>query len=154
MDIAVRDAALADVDALVIGNVRMAKETEDKKLDAETLRRGITAVIEDPSKGRIWVAELDDQIVGQLGVTWEWSDWRAGVMWWIQSVYVDSRYRRRGIFSAMFSHVENLARNTEDCTGLRLYVERENTRAQETYLAHNMHDAGYMIMEIDFSKGS
>lgn len=152
LDITVREATLADVDELVTGNVRMARETEDKKLDADTLRRGIAAVIQDPSKGRIWVADVNGEVVGQLGLTWEWSDWRAGVMWWIQSVYVDGRYRRQGIFSAMFSHVEALARSTEDCCGLRLYVERENTRAQETYKAHNMRDAGYTIMEIDFSK--
>ncbi len=128
----------------------MASETEGRPLDATTIRRGVTAVLEDRSRGRYWVAETGGKIIGQLMVTYEWSDWRNGVLWWIQSVYVDPVYRRRGVFSALYRHVESLALSAPDVCGLRLYVERENRRAQKTYQALGMVKSKYLVMEAMF----
>jgi ribosomal protein S18 acetylase RimI-like enzyme len=97
------------------------------------------------------VAELDGRVVGQLMVTYEWSDWRNGAFWWIQSVYVLPEARRCGAFSALYSHVERLAKATPGVCGLRLYVELANERAQATYRRCGMTDAGYRVMEADYS---
>ena len=152
MDVTVRDAIPSDLDAIVRGNARMAAETENKILADEVLRAGVETALGDAGHGRYWVAEVDDRVVGQIMVTYEWSDWRNGVMWWIQSVYVAEDYRRKGVFSTLYRHVESMAKASGNCAGLRLYVERENTRAQATYDALGMVDAGYTIMETDFSK--
>jgi GNAT superfamily N-acetyltransferase len=151
--IQVRDAQPWDADIIVGFNVRMAMETEGRPLEAELIEAGVTAVLTDATKGRYWVAELDRQVVGQLMVTYEWSDWRNGVFWWIQSVYVRGDCRRKGVFSLLHRHVESIARTTPEVCGLRLYVERDNLRAQKTYLALGMTSPGYQVMEIDFRKG-
>jgi len=153
MDISIREATAADIDALAAGNQSMANETEGKTLDAETLRRGVAAVIEDPAKGHYWVAIEDAQVVGQIMISWEWSDWRNAMMWWIQSAHVVEKFRRRGVFSALYRYVENEARQNEECGGIRLYVEHNNERAQATYEALGMQHAGYRVMETDFTKG-
>lgn len=152
MTIEVRDAKRTDLDAIVRGNALMAKETEDKVLDEDVLRAGVAAVFDEPGHGRYWVAEVDGQVAGQIMVTHEWSDWRNGVMWWIQSVFVDAGHRRQGVFSALYRHVEAEARASGNCAGIRLYVEKENKLAQATYLALGMEDAGYAVMEVEFSK--
>lgn len=131
----------------------MAAETENKTLDESTVVEGVGTALGDKAHGRYWVAEVDGRVAGQIMVTYEWSDWRNGVMWWIQSVYVDEDFRRQGVFSALYRHVESMARASGNCTGIRLYVEKENTRAQSTYLSLGMEDAGYTVMEVDFSKG-
>src|SRR5690606_8377548 len=125
---------------------------EGRSLAPELIDPGVRAVLEDPEKGRYWVAEVDDQVVGQLMVTHEWSDWSNGVFWWIQSVFIRDDCRRRGIFSALHRHVETLARSTPGVCGLRLYVERDNRRAQKTYETLGMTSPGYQVMEIDFRK--
>lgn len=150
MNLLVRDATQSDLDAIVRGNALMAQETEGKPLDESLLGAGVAAVLEDSNHGRYWVACVDGQVVGQIMVTHEWSDWRNGVMWWIQSVYVNSDYRRKGVFSALYRHIEAMARESGDCAGIRLYVEEENRRAQATYAALGMKDAGYKVMEVDF----
>ena len=150
MNIKIRDATSQDIDALVSGTARMAVETEGRTLDEATLRKGVGAVLVDPDKGRYWVAEIEGRVVGQLMITWEWSDWRNGAMWWIQSVYVDPEHRRAGVFSALYRHIEKLARSDDDCCGIRLYVERDNSRAQDTYRKLGMAVAGYLVMESDF----
>lgn len=152
MQITVREAAPEDVDAIAAGNARMAVETEGRTLDPAVLNPGVRALFDDAAKGRYWVAEAEDRVVGQLMITWEWSDWRNGTMWWIQSVYVDPAFRRRGVFSSLYRHVERLAADDPDCCGLRLYVERDNARAQQTYAALGMDVAGYLVMETDFSR--
>jgi GNAT superfamily N-acetyltransferase len=149
----IRDACLSDARVIAGFNVRMAMETESRPLDPDLINPGVAAVLRDASKGRYWVAEADGQVVGQLMVTYEWSDWRNGVFWWIQSVYVRKDSRRNGVFSALHRHVESLARQTPDVCGLRLYVERANHRARKTYLALGMTSPGYEVMEIDFRKG-
>jgi GNAT superfamily N-acetyltransferase len=151
--IQVRDARPSDAGVIVGFNVKMAMETEGRPLDAELINQGVAAVLADTTKGRYWVAEQDGQVVGQLMVTYEWSDWRNGVFWWIQSVYVRGDYRRKGVFSLLHRHVESIARTTPEVCGLRLYVERDNLRAQKTYLALGMTSPGYEVMEVDFRKG-
>ena len=148
----IRDARPSDAPTIVEFNTKMALETEGRSLAPELIDPGVRAVLEDPEKGRYWVAEVDDQVVGQLMVTYEWSDWRNGVFWWIQSVFIRDDCRRRGIFSALHRHVETLARSTPGVCGLRLYVERDNRRAQKTYETLGMTSPGYQVMEIDFRK--
>jgi ribosomal protein S18 acetylase RimI-like enzyme len=151
MDITVRAARPADADAIALGNIAMALETEHKHLDREITGAGVRAVFADGGRGRYFVAERAGRMVGQLMITYEWSDWRNGVFWWIQSVYVDPTARRSGVFRALYEHVERLARASAEVCGIRLYVERENRRAQETYRQCGMHDAGYLVMEVDYS---
>ena len=128
-------------------NSRMAEETEGRALDQGKIEPGVASLLADRSKGRYWVAEYDGEIVGQLMVTYEWSDWRNGTLWWIQSVYVHPAFRRRGVFSALYRHVESLASAEPDVRGLRLYVEQDNTRAQRTYEKLGMVKPSYLVME-------
>jgi len=151
MTVHTRDAEARDLDFLASGNTAMALETEHKLLDPATVRSGVQAAFHEPSRGRYFVAELDGKVVGQLMVTYEWSDWRNGVFWWIQSVYVEPAARRHGVFRALYDHVERLAMTTPAVCGLRLYVENDNLRAQRTYLGCGMVDAGYLVMETDYS---
>jgi ribosomal protein S18 acetylase RimI-like enzyme len=138
-----RDAAtIADF------NRRMAWETEHKQLDADVLARGVARVFNDAAKGFYLVAELAGEVVGQLMVTYEWSDWRDGWIWWIQSVYVREDCRRQGIFRSLHDEAIRLARASGDVVGVRLYVERENARAQATYERLGMYDPGYVVREL------
>ena len=125
----------------------MAEETEGRALDAHLIDAGVSALLRDKNKGRYWVAVSDNDIVGQLMVTYEWSDWRNAMIWWIQSVYVPSKYRRKGVFSALYRHVETLAKAEAGVCGLRLYVEENNQRAQQTYKALGMIKPSYLVME-------
>lgn len=136
----------------------MAQETEGKRLPPHTVRAGIEAGLADPAKARYFIAMHDalagaDTIgvpAGTLMLTREWSDWRNGDWWWIQSVYVVPEFRRHGVFAALYRHVEALARATPDVVGLRLYVERDNAGAQAVYERLGMRDAGYRILEALF----
>lgn len=152
LSVTIRDARPGDAEAIAAGNSAMAQETEGRPLDPDLIGAGVRRVLDDPALGRYWVAEVDGRIVGQIMITWEWSDWRNGTMWWIQSVYVAPDARRQGVFSALYRHVEALARADDNACGLRLYVENDNVRAQETYLALGMDHPGYRVMEVDFRK--
>ncbi len=148
----VRAALRGDVGFLVDSNAAMAFETEHKRLNRDLLRRGTEAVFDAPHRGFYLVAERSGFPVGCLLITYEWSDWRNGDWWWIQSVYVTSSARRSGVFSALYSDVERRARAAADVVGLRLYVERENETAQATYATLGMRDAGYRLLEAGFAK--
>jgi len=152
MDLHIREASPDDASTIAEFNSRLASETEGRPLDPELINPGVAAVVADSGKGRYWVADVDGSVVGQLLVTYEWSDWRNGMLWWIQSVYVQKDYRRKGVFSALYRHVESLARQDPEVCGLRLYVEKDNKRAQETYLKLGMVLPGYQVMEVDFLK--
>jgi ribosomal protein S18 acetylase RimI-like enzyme len=145
-----RTATLSDLDVITEFNMRMAEETESLQLDHERLLQGVEAVLRDSSKGMYYVAECDGKVVGQLLVTMEWSDWRNGMFWWIQSVYVLPEYRRKRIFSLLYRSVENLARSTPNVCGLRLYVDKSNESAIATYTALGMEQTRYELMEVDF----
>ena len=152
-EIAVRVATAADAEFLVRGNAAMALETEDLSLDLDRLRDGVHALFEQPGRGVYYVAELDGQRAGQMMITYEWSDWRNGLFWWIQSVYVEPRFRSQGVFRAVYRHVEKLARTTPGVCGLRLYVENSNSQAQEIYQRLGLQRTAYQMFEVDFVLG-
>lgn len=144
-----RAATLADLDALVEFNAAMAWETEHKRLDPALLRPGVAAVFDDPRRGFYRVAERAGAVVGGLLVTFEWSDWRCGDWWWIQSVYVRPEARGHGVFGALYRDIAERAR-AAGAVGLRLYVERDNQRAQRTYAALGMDETAYRLFEQPF----
>ena len=154
MTFTIRDATPADRDIVAEYNSRLSQETEDGPLDSTLILPGVAAVLADRSKGRYWLAEDGDLIIGQIMVTYEWSDWRNGMLWWIQSVYVHTDHRRAGVFSALYRHVESLAEEDPEVVGIRLYVERNNTRAQSTYAKLGMSMTTYQIMQTLFHKRS
>jgi GNAT superfamily N-acetyltransferase len=147
LPIAIRAATRADIATLTDYNAALAWETERKRLDRATLERGIAALFDDPRRGRYWIAERGGRVQGALLITYEWSDWRCGDWWWIQSVYVAAEARRHGVFRALYAAVEARARATAGVVGLRLYVERDNRVAQQTYAALGMQDAHYAVLE-------
>ena len=147
MQTIIRVANHKDVTALVDFNQAMAWETESKKLDNAILTQGVGALIADPNKGFYLVAEQNGQVVGSLMVTTEWSDWRNGVFWWIQSVYILPDFRRQGIYAGLYKQVKELAQQQGDVCGFRLYVEKENQVAQATYSALGMHESHYLMFE-------
>ena len=153
VEIEIRDATPADGAIIADYNSKMAGETEGKALDPDVIGPGVAKVLADSTKGRYWVATIDGRIAGQLMVTYEWSDWRNGDIWWIQSVYIAEQFRRRGVFSALYQHVESLAKNEESVCGIRLYVEKGNARAKETYTSLGMNMTAYDVMETIFDKG-
>jgi ribosomal protein S18 acetylase RimI-like enzyme len=144
------DASAGDWLVIAAFNAALAEESEDKTLDRTILDSGVKRLLEDPSRGRYFLARAGERVVGQTLITYEWSDWRDGWIWWIQSVYVDPGYRRQGVFRHLYRHIEALARDDDDVVAIRLYVERENTRAQATYRSLGMMPTGYRVMECEF----
>jgi GNAT superfamily N-acetyltransferase len=147
MPLSIRRAAVTDASTIAEFNRRMAQETEHKTLDQRTLANGVAAVLADPAKGFYLMAELEGEPVGQLLITPEWSDWRDGWFWWVQSVYVREDARRRGVFRGLFEEVVRLAEEAGHVAGVRLYVEKDNARAQETYCNLGMAESGYRLYE-------
>ncbi len=143
----IRLAQLSDAEDIATFNQIMAKETEGKVLQPDVILAGVNTLLKDPSQGFYIVAELDSKVVGCLMITREWSDWRNGVFWWIQSVFVQKEYRRRGIYRRMYEFIKKLANDDEDVCGFRLYVEQDNTIAQETYSALGMTQLPYLMFE-------
>jgi len=149
MPIVIRAAEVADIPFLAECNAAMALETEHKTLDHDVLMRGTQAVFDDSRRGFYLVAEYDGQPAGCLLVTYEWSDWRNGDWWWFQSVYVTNAARRAGVFRALYAEVERRAR-AAGAVGLRLYVERDNERAQRTYASLGMEEEAYKMLRRGF----
>ena len=145
--IAVRPARAEEADALAGFNIAMALETEGRRLLPEVVGAGVGRLLAEPALGFYLVAVADGEAVGSAMVTTEWSDWRNGRFWWIQSVYVPLEWRRRGVFRALYAHIREAAAQAPDVCGFRLYVERENAAAQATYRALGMHETEYRIME-------
>ena len=148
-EIRVRRAVDGDLDTIVKFNSAMALESEGKALDQEVLKSGVRAVLEQPDKGVYYVAEIDGRVVGQLAVTTEWSDWRNGYFWWIQSVYADPDHRRRGIYRALHNQVVAEAADQGNVRGIKLYVDRANRRAQMVYASLGMAHSHYDLWEVD-----
>jgi ribosomal protein S18 acetylase RimI-like enzyme len=146
-DFTLRRATTDDAETLARFNEAMAKETEDKTLDPDIVRSGVCAVFDKSEQAFYLVAERDGAIVGSLMVTTEWSDWRNGTFWWIQSVYVRPEDRREGVYTALHRDVRQRAREASGVCGLRLYVERENTVAQEAYKKLGMTEPPYRMYE-------
>ena len=145
--IGTRLAVAADAATLAGFNQAMALETEAKVLADESVLPGVEAVLRDAGHGFYVVAGTGREVVGALLVTYEWSDWRNGRIWWIQSVYVRPGHRRRGVYRALHEFVRARARTTGGVVGLRLYVERDNAAAQRTYAALGMHETPYLVYE-------
>lgn len=143
----IRPARPDDLETLVEFDRAMALETEDKALDLETLRAGTAALLADPERGRVFVVEVADRVVATLSLTLEWSNWRNGTFWWIQSVYVDPAHRRRGHYRRLHDHVVALAEADPEVCGIRLYVEHDNHAARRTYASLGMVETGYRIYE-------
>jgi ribosomal protein S18 acetylase RimI-like enzyme len=147
--LSVRAASRADAGAIAAMNRAMALETEGRALDPAALERGVAGVFDDPARGRYFVAVRGGNAVGCLLLTREWSDWRAGHFWWIQSVYVLPAERARGTFRALWDHVRAAARADPNVVGLRLYVEAGNARAQAVYEHLGMQRTGYRLYELE-----
>jgi ribosomal protein S18 acetylase RimI-like enzyme len=145
--IRIRLAAGGDAQALIDFNCAMALETEKKELLPEVIGAGVRALLGNPASGFYLVAETDGLAVAGLLITKEWSDWRNGSFWWIQSVYVRPEWRRKGVYRSLYRHVQELAAKDPAVCGFRLYVERENRRAQETYGALGMKETHYRVFE-------
>ena len=143
----IRLAQLEDTDSLVEFNQAMALETEGKKLKSEILRSGVQAVFNDLKKGFYVVAETDGKIAGGLMITYEWSDWRNSWFWWIQSVYILPEFRGKGIYRLLYEYVKRKAAEAKDVCGFRLYVEKENERAQKVYEKLGMESSHYLMYE-------
>ncbi len=143
----IRTARIEDASTIIEFNRRLARETEHRELDPDTIAAGVRAILLDSSKGRYFVAESGGTVVGQLMHTWEWSDWRNGQIWWLQSVYVTAHHRGRGVFRNLFEHVHRLASATPGVVGLRLYVEKQNAPAQSTYLKLGLEETSYIVLE-------
>ena len=145
--IEIRRGRREDAPYIIDFQIRMAKEAEDLTLDRPTVEKGVQAVFDDPHKGAYWIAELDGKVAGCLLTVPEWSDWRNGTVLWIHSVYVIPSARRRGIFRMMYENLKTTVEQSANLRGLRLYVERENERAQKTYNAMGMDGNHYKLFE-------
>ena len=143
----VRLALPEDWEVIADFNTRLASETEGKSLVSSTIAAGVQTLLADPHHGRYFVACVGARIVGQMMHTREWSDWRNGEIWWLQSVYVAPDNRRFGVFRALYHHLEQLAEQTPNVIGLRLYVEHHNSKALEVYRSFGLKEAGYTVME-------
>lgn len=148
----IRPAVLEDWETIAHFNMRLADETEGKTLDPATIQAGVRALLADQRHGRYFVACLDQRIIGQMMHTREWSDWRNGEIWWLQSIFVHPDHRQKGVFRALYRFLEKLAEETPGIVGLRLYVEYNNSKAQEVYRALGLSEAGYCVLERMFGK--
>ena len=146
-DYVVRTAVLEDCPLIVDFNQRLAAETENMELNVDLLTSGVKAALADSAKARYFVASAGEAVVGQLMHTWEWSDWRNGMIWWLQSVYVVPEHRGQGVFRMLYDHVERLAENDAGVVGIRLYVETENDAARAVYEKLGMRLGGYNVMQ-------
>jgi GNAT superfamily N-acetyltransferase len=144
--ITIRKGEPEDASDIIDFQRKMALETEQLALDFEVITKGVNAVFENPAHGQYWVAEDNGKVVASLMITYEWSDWRNTNVWWFQSVYIIPDYRRKGIFRSMYSSIKKEA-DRQCVTGLRLYVESNNSRAQKTYEAMGMKNGHYLLYE-------
>ncbi|MEJ6951622.1 GNAT family N-acetyltransferase [Natronospora cellulosivora (SeqCode)] len=145
----IRKAEAKDIEVIAEYNCMMAKETEGIDLDKETVLAGVKNAINDPNKASYYLYETDEKVVGQLMLTKEWSDWRNGYFWWIQSVYVNENYRRRGIYRSLYTYLEEKVKKDPELCGIRLYVEKDNKRAKNTYENLGMQETYYLLYEME-----
>lgn len=145
--IAIRKAEVSDIETLVGFQINLALETENIKLDRPTLQDGMRSLFNDPSKGMYYVAQHDDEVVGCHMITFEWSDWRNGMVWWLQSVYVKASYRNKGVFKKMYDNIIDMIMHNPKILGVRLYVDKRNERAMKVYAAMGMDGSHYTVYE-------
>jgi GNAT superfamily N-acetyltransferase len=146
----VRTGQKKDIETLVKFNIALARQTEQKQLSPSIVTQGLQMLFKNPQYGFYVVAEIKDEIVGCCMVTYEWSDWRCGLFWWIQSVYVRPEFRRRGVFRKLYEFLKEKASNEQNICGFRLYVEQSNHTGQNTYASLGMKKAPYKFYEESF----
>lgn len=149
--IEIRQAVSTDVETIAHFNIALCRETEGRELDPVTVTNGVGRFVSEPHRGRYFVAEIDGEVVGQTAHTFEWSDWRNGEIWWIQSVYVHPDFRSKSVFRNLFMHIKELGEADVDCCGIRLYMERENETAREGYRRFGFRETRYVVFERLFS---
>ena len=142
-----RQATPSDVTVIVDFQLAMALETEELELDREVCSAGVQAVFDDPSRGRYFLAESADTVVASLMITYEWSDWRNGNVWWIQSVFVRPSFRGQRVYAGLYGHIQRLVQSDENVRGIRLYVDRRNVSAQKVYTRLGMNGEHYQVFE-------
>ena len=148
--ISIREGTTSDAASISNFQRNMALETESKILDDDTVLKGVEKVLTSSDRGFYVIAEVDSKVIGSLMVTFEWSDWRNGWFFWIQSVFVDEEYRRQGVYRSMHNEVINRCKTSKDCCGIRLYVEKDNINAQKVYKNLGMYETDYYLYEEEF----
>ena len=143
----VRNATSQDAATIVDFQIKMALETEELTLEPDVVKEGVAAVFRDPSKGRYFVAEDEGVVIASLMITYEWSDWRNGLVWWFQSVYVQPGFRKKGVFAQMYHYIKEQVESSADIRGLRLYVDKRNLPAQKVYTRLGMNGSHYDTYE-------
>jgi GNAT superfamily N-acetyltransferase len=151
-EIKIRRATIKDAAIIAEFNARLAWETERKRLRPSTLTAGVKALLSDSSKGTYFVAQARGNVVGQLLITYEWSDWRNGNFWWLQSVYVAKAFRGQGVFRGLFEHVDQRAKKEGDVCGIRLYMDKQNGRARTVYRELGLEETNYEVFELEFAR--
>jgi GNAT superfamily N-acetyltransferase len=146
-EIQYREAERGDASTIINFQLAMAAETEDLALDADIVSNGVYAVFDEPSRGRYFVAENADYTVASLLITYEWSDWRNGMVWWIQSVYVVPPFRKQGVYAGLYAYIRELIADDDSVRGIRLYVDERNTSAQQVYARLGMNGEHYRVFE-------
>jgi GNAT superfamily N-acetyltransferase len=142
-----RTANVDDIPTIVRFQLAMARETENLELDSMVCTKGVRAVFDQPERGVYYVAEINGTVVGSLLITYEWSDWRNGVVWWIQSVYVAPDYRRQGVYRGLYFFIQKIAGENESVRAVRLYVDRRNAAAKSVYDSLGMNGDHYQVFE-------
>jgi hypothetical protein len=146
--VTIRKSNLKDIEVIADFQQRLALESENFLLDLQTVKKGIQSMFDDPTRGSYFIAEVDGEVSGCHSITYEWSDWRNGMVWWLQSVYVVEHQRKNGVFKAMFANIQELINNDASVVGLRLYVDKTNTRAQKVYTSMGMNGEHYAVFEL------
>ena len=151
-DFHIRLAEPRDLESLVTYNMALAWETEGRQLDRALLQSGVESILTDSAKGFYVVMEHRPtrRTIGQLLITFEWSDWRNAIFWWLQSVYVHKDWRRQGVFKTLYDYVLQEGKRQGNVAGIRLYVEQDNAVAQEVYAQAGLSAAPYKVFETDF----
>lgn len=143
----VRNATIMDLEKIVEFNLKLAMETESKELNSDLVTKGVSKVLKGEVDGEYFVCEVNGEIAGQMMILYEWSDWRNGEFIWIQSVYIQHKYRKIGVFKKLYNHVKSYCESDENFVGLRLYVDRENLKAKNAYNMVGMNESNYDLFE-------
>ena len=147
MAIMVREATEKDIPSIIDFQLKMALETENLTLDISTLTQGVKRLFKDSSKGRYYVAEENEEVIGCLMTTYEWSDWRCGTVIWIQSVYINGAHRGKGVYKKLYAHIQQMVEADPDLRGIRLYVDKTNLAAKEVYTRLGVNGDHYQAYE-------
>jgi len=142
-----RNATREDIPAIVQFQLAMAKETENLELNPQVCAEGVLAVFQRPELGIYYVSDIEGVVAGSLLTTYEWSDWRNGEVWWLQSVYVRPEFRRQGVYRGLYAHIRSIALAREEVRAIRLYVDRRNVVARSVYESLGMNGNHYQVFE-------